>query len=77
MFEKIAFLFFRRLRDKLITDERLQLAMEVSTKCGIDPAGVWSAMGFACLRISDFTGAREKFGRCLRVRLENSIGGLG
>ncbi|XP_005113539.2 zinc finger FYVE domain-containing protein 26, partial [Aplysia californica] len=30
----------RRLRDKLIADERLKLAMEVSTKCGIDPAGV-------------------------------------
>ncbi|CAG5123692.1 unnamed protein product, partial [Candidula unifasciata] len=56
-----------RLRDKLIADERLSLAMEVSTKCGIDPAGVWSAMGFACLHLGDFTGARDKFAHCLKV----------
>lgn len=59
----------RRLRDKLIADERLSLAMEVSTKCGIDPAGVWSAMGFACLHLGDFLGARDKFAHCLKVRL--------
>ena len=58
---------FRRLRDKLIADERLSLAMEVSTKCGIDPAGVWSAMGFACLQLGDFAGARDKFSHCLKV----------
>ncbi|XP_035827727.1 zinc finger FYVE domain-containing protein 26 [Aplysia californica] len=58
---------FRRLRDKLIADERLKLAMEVSTKCGIDPAGVWAAMGFARLHLGDYQGAREKFGHCLKV----------
>ncbi|XP_059142669.1 zinc finger FYVE domain-containing protein 26-like, partial [Physella acuta] len=57
----------RRLRDKLLADERLALAMDVSTKCGIDPTGVWSAMGFACLSLGDFQGAREKFGHCLKV----------
>ncbi|GFO26040.1 Zinc finger fyve domain-containing protein 26 [Plakobranchus ocellatus] len=57
----------RRLRDKLIADERLSLAMEVSTKCGIDPTGVWSAMGFACLQLGDFTGARDKFFHCLKA----------
>ncbi|GFR95860.1 zinc finger FYVE domain-containing protein 26-like, partial [Elysia marginata] len=56
----------RRLRDKLIADERLSLAMEVSTKCGIDPAGVWSAMGFASLQLGDFIGARDKFSHCLK-----------
>ncbi|KAH9515330.1 hypothetical protein Btru_014177, partial [Bulinus truncatus] len=56
----------RRLRDKLISDERLNLAMEVSMKCGIDPAGVWAAMGFACLNLGDFQGARDKFSHCLK-----------
>ncbi|KAI8788313.1 zinc finger FYVE domain-containing protein 26 [Biomphalaria glabrata] len=56
----------RRLRDKLITDERLNLAMEVSMKCGIDPAGVWAAMGFACFHLGDFQGARDKFSHCLK-----------
>ena len=58
----------RRLRDKLISSERLGLAMDVSTKCGIDPAGVWSAMGFACLHTGDFAGARDKFAHILKVR---------
>ncbi|BFZ12118.1 hypothetical protein BsWGS_15157 [Bradybaena similaris] len=57
----------RRLRDKLIADERLSLAMEVSTKCGIDPSGVWSALGFACLHLGDFIAARDKFAHCLKV----------
>ncbi|CAL1527591.1 unnamed protein product [Lymnaea stagnalis] len=57
----------RRLRDKLISDERLSLAMEVSTKCGIDPTGVWAAMGFSCLHLGDFQGARDKFAHCLKV----------
>lgn len=59
----------RRLRDKLIENERLQLAVEVSTKCGIDTSGVWSAWGMSCLQGGDFIAAREKFSRCLRVYL--------
>lgn len=60
-------LYSRRLRDKLITDERLALAMEVSTKCGLDPTGVWVAWGMTCLQSGDFPGAREKFSKCLKV----------
>ncbi len=58
---------YRRLRDKLIEDERLALAMEVSTKCGLDTSGVWSAWGKACLYSGDYTAAREKFSHCLKV----------
>ena len=43
------------------------LAMEVSTKCGLDPTGVWVAMGMTCLQMGDFLGAREKFNKCLKV----------
>lgn len=57
----------RRLRDRFIEDERLSLAMEVSTKCGLDPSGVWGAAGFALLQAGDFPGAREKFSRCMKI----------
>ena len=57
----------RRLRDRFIEAERLSLAMEVSTKCGLDPSGVWGAAGFALLQAGDFPGAREKFARCMKV----------
>ena len=65
---KNSVLFYRRLRDKLIENERLSLAMEVSTKCGLDPAGVWVTWGMMCLQGGNFTGAREKFIKCLKVR---------
>lgn len=61
------FICFRRLRDRFIEAERLSLAMEVSTKCGLDPSGVWGAAGFALLQAGDFPGAREKFARCMKV----------
>jgi len=57
----------RRLRDRFIEAERLSLAMEVSTKCGLDPSGVWGAAGFALLQAGDFPGAREKFARCMKA----------
>ncbi|XP_078590684.1 zinc finger FYVE domain-containing protein 26-like isoform X2 [Branchiostoma floridae x Branchiostoma japonicum] len=56
----------RRLRDRLIEDERLDLAMDFSTKCGLDSAGVWAAWGMAYLRTGNYQGAREKFSRCLK-----------
>lgn len=63
----ILYFHFRRLRDKLIEAERLPLAMEVSTKCGLDPTGVWAAWGMACLHSGDYSAGREKFTRCLKV----------
>ena len=48
-------------------DERLQLALEVCTKCGVEGTGVWLAWGRACLQCGDFAGARDKFGHCLKV----------
>ena len=60
-------LVFRRLRDKLIGEERLPLAMEVSTKCGLDTLGVWAAWGTACLHVGNFQKARTMFSRCLKV----------
>jgi zinc finger FYVE domain-containing protein 26 len=41
--------------------------MEVSTKCGLDPSGVWAAAGFACLQAGDLAFARDKFSKCMKV----------
>ncbi|XP_076441937.1 uncharacterized protein LOC143280973 isoform X2 [Babylonia areolata] len=57
----------RRLRDKLLKDERLSLALEVCTKCGVEPTGVWLAWGRACLHCGDFAAARDKFAHCLKA----------
>lgn len=62
----------RRLCDKLVLDERLPLALEVCTKCGVDATGVWLAWGRACLTSGDYTGARDKFSHCLKVMYARS-----
>ncbi len=59
--------FCRQVRDRLVKQERLALAQEVATKSGLDPAAVWTAWGMSCLRAGDYPGAREKFGRILKV----------
>lgn len=46
--------------------------MNVSTKCGLDPTGVWAEWGMNCLQSGEFQAAREKFSRCLKV--SNCIG---
>ncbi|GAB1601368.1 finger FYVE domain-containing 26-like [Argonauta hians] len=62
-----------RLRDKLIEVERLPLAMEVSTKCGLDATGVWAAWGRASLRFRNYPLAREKFSRCLKPPRDRNL----
>ena len=42
--------------------------MEVSTRCGIDPVGVWAAWGMSCLQLNNYPTAREKFAKCLKVK---------
>uniref|UniRef100_UPI00358E2D5C zinc finger FYVE domain-containing protein 26 n=1 Tax=Myxine glutinosa TaxID=7769 RepID=UPI00358E2D5C len=61
-----------RLRDRLIEDEHYQLAIEVSTKSGLDRGGVWSAWGMACLNAGFFAEAWEKFSRCLQPPLDRN-----
>lgn len=63
------FLFTRRLRDRLLEDDRFILAQEVSTKCILDVGAVWAAWGMACLRAGKYEDAREKFSHCLGVRV--------
>uniref|UniRef100_A0A670I241 Zinc finger FYVE domain-containing protein 26 n=1 Tax=Podarcis muralis TaxID=64176 RepID=A0A670I241_PODMU len=59
-----------RLRNQLLEAEYYQLAVEVSTKTGLDPGGAWHAWGMACLKAGNLSAAREKFSRCLKPPLD-------
>ncbi|XP_063981804.1 uncharacterized protein LOC135164934 isoform X2 [Diachasmimorpha longicaudata] len=56
---------FRRLRDLFTEKEQWILALDVSTKSGLDTQGVWAAWGKACLKVGYYERAREKFVHCL------------
>ncbi|CAH1984730.1 unnamed protein product [Acanthoscelides obtectus] len=55
----------RRLRDKLLEREQWNLALEVSTKAGLDNTGIFATWGKSCLKAGCLQLAREKFQRCL------------
>uniref|UniRef100_A0A3B4H3Y1 Zinc finger FYVE domain-containing protein 26 n=1 Tax=Pundamilia nyererei TaxID=303518 RepID=A0A3B4H3Y1_9CICH len=61
-----------RLRNQLLEAEHYQLAVEVSTKSGLDPGGVWQAWGMASLKAGNLSGAREKFARCLKPPVDRN-----
>ncbi|CAG9863410.1 unnamed protein product [Phyllotreta striolata] len=54
----------RRLSDRLLEREQWNLALEVSTKAGLDNTGVFAVWGKSCLRAGNLQMAREKFQRC-------------
>lgn len=66
-----------RLRNQLLEAEHYQLAVEVSTKSGLDPGGVWQAWGMALLKAGNLSGAREMFPRCLKAPVDRSQLNLG
>ncbi|KAJ7988765.1 hypothetical protein DPEC_G00312610 [Dallia pectoralis] len=66
-----------RLRNQLLEAEYYQLAVEVSTKSGLDPGGVWQAWGMASLKAGNLVVAREKFSRCLKTPLDRNQINLG
>ncbi|XP_014486150.1 PREDICTED: uncharacterized protein LOC106750354 isoform X2 [Dinoponera quadriceps] len=55
----------RKLRDLLTEKEQWTLALDVSTKAGLDTQGVWAAWGKACLKVGHFEQAKDKFYYCL------------
>ena len=57
---------WRKLRDRLIEIELWSLALDISTKAGLDAAAVWAAWGLVCLKAGNFQGARQRFQRCLK-----------
>ncbi|KAJ8411937.1 hypothetical protein AAFF_G00155750 [Aldrovandia affinis] len=66
-----------RLRNQLLEAEYYQLAVEVSTKSGLDPGGVWHAWGVASLKAGNLSVAREKFARCLKAPVDRNQLNLG
>ncbi|KAK5886858.1 hypothetical protein CesoFtcFv8_017850 [Champsocephalus esox] len=66
-----------RLRHQLLEAEHYQLAVEVSTKSGLETGGVWQAWGMACLKAGNLSGAREKFSRFLKAPLDRNQLNLG
>ncbi|XP_041668136.1 zinc finger FYVE domain-containing protein 26 isoform X2 [Cheilinus undulatus] len=66
-----------RLRNQLLEAEHYQLAVEVSTKSGLDPGAVWQAWGMASLKAGNLSGAREKFARCLKAPVDRNQLNLG
>ncbi|XP_014898779.1 zinc finger FYVE domain-containing protein 26 [Poecilia latipinna] len=66
-----------RLRNQLLEAEHYQLAVEVSTKSGLDPSGVWQAWAVGSLKAGNLSGAREKFSRCLKPPVDRNQLNLG
>uniref|UniRef100_A0A3P9NXU7 Zinc finger FYVE domain-containing protein 26 n=1 Tax=Poecilia reticulata TaxID=8081 RepID=A0A3P9NXU7_POERE len=66
-----------RLRNQLLEAEHYQLAVEVSTKSGLDPSGVWQAWALGSLKAGNLSGAREKFSRCLKPPVDRNQLNLG
>ncbi|KAF2070635.1 hypothetical protein CYY_008045 [Polysphondylium violaceum] len=55
----------RQLRDRLIQEDRLRLAIDVATKCNIPADSAWAAWGMSLIQMGSYTEAREKFKYCL------------
>lgn len=51
---------WRKLRDRLIEIELWSLALDVSTKAGLDAGSVWAAWGLVCLKAGNFQGNLHK-----------------
>eukprot|EP01105_Mastigella_eilhardi_P000723 TRINITY_DN1087_c0_g1_i19.p2 TRINITY_DN1087_c0_g1~~TRINITY_DN1087_c0_g1_i19.p2 ORF type:complete len:712 (+),score=181.94 TRINITY_DN1087_c0_g1_i19:3005-5140(+) len=55
----------RQLRDKLIASDRLKLAIDVASRCGVSAGKASARMGLSLLRLGRYKEAREKFSSCL------------
>ncbi|OWA52931.1 Zinc finger FYVE domain-containing protein 26 [Hypsibius exemplaris] len=60
----------RRVRDQLVQQERYALAVDLSTKAGLDPAHVWLSWGRCLLRVGKFAEAQEKLSKCLKIPVD-------
>lgn len=56
----------RRVRNRLLEEERYDLAMNLSTKCALDTQTVWASWGIVELRRGQYKEARTKFDKCLK-----------
>jgi zinc finger FYVE domain-containing protein 26 len=63
----------RRIRNRLLEEERHDLAMNLSTKCGLDTQTVWASWGLIELRRGNYKEARTKFEKCLKPVNDHSV----
>ena len=59
-----------QLRDKLIKEDHIQLALDVSEKCNLDPYPVRASWGLALLKRGEYSKAKEIFSLCLKENVE-------
>ncbi|KAL6058640.1 Nuclear pore complex protein Nup85 [Balamuthia mandrillaris] len=62
----------RQLRDKLVHADRMKMAIDVATKCGIEAEPVWAKWGIALLKMGRYNDAKEKFKYCLAANDKHS-----
>jgi zinc finger FYVE domain-containing protein 26 len=62
----------RRVRNRLLEEERYELAMNLSTKFGLDTQSVWASWGLVELKRANYKEARTKFDKCLKQVNEKS-----
>ncbi len=67
----------RRFRNRLLEEERHDLAMNISTKCGLDSQTVWASWGLSELRRGNYKEARNKYEKCMKPITDKtmSVGG--
>ena len=63
----------RRIRNRLLEEERHELAMNLSTKCGLDTQTVWASWGLIELRRGNYKEARNKFEKCLKSVADKNV----
>eukprot|EP00029_Vermamoeba_vermiformis_P001872 TRINITY_DN1209_c0_g1_i2.p1 TRINITY_DN1209_c0_g1~~TRINITY_DN1209_c0_g1_i2.p1 ORF type:complete len:998 (-),score=312.73 TRINITY_DN1209_c0_g1_i2:110-3103(-) len=57
----------RKLRDKLIVEEKFEVARDVAVICGVEVDVVWVAWGLHRLRAGQYSAARDAFALCLNA----------
>eukprot|EP01088_Endostelium_zonatum_P017284 TRINITY_DN5017_c0_g1_i1.p1 TRINITY_DN5017_c0_g1~~TRINITY_DN5017_c0_g1_i1.p1 ORF type:complete len:2070 (+),score=517.04 TRINITY_DN5017_c0_g1_i1:625-6210(+) len=55
----------RLLRDRLISQDMMKMAIDLATKCNIESEPVWAVWGISLLKIGRYNDAKEKFKYCL------------
>jgi zinc finger FYVE domain-containing protein 26 len=63
----------RQLRDSLLSEDQMELALDVATRCQIESEPVWTQWGLALLSLGKYKLAREKFKYCTSLSITQKI----
>lgn len=55
------------MRDLLIENDRMKLALNVATKCSIECEPIWVKWGLSLLKLGMYNQAKIKFSYCLGI----------